>query len=327
MKEAEFWHKEQNQSVRCDLCPHHCLIMDGKHGLCRVRVNRNGVLYSGEYGKVVSFAVDPIEKKPLYHFYPGSDILSVGVNGCNLMCKFCQNWQISQEKTATRYVSPQDMINLAKKYNSFAIAYTYTEPTIWYEYIMDCFVLAHENGIKNVLVTNGYLNKEPLMRLAPLTDAMNIDLKSMDDEFYRNICGGSLEPVLEFIEYSAKITHIELTNLIIPTLNDSDELLNKLVSWVASVNPEIPIHFSAYYPQYKMKIPPTSAETLERAYKIASKHLKYVYIGNLMTDYGSNTYCPKCNNLLIKRNGYKIDTTGLFADRCDKCKTEIPIIC
>jgi len=327
MKQAQFWHKEEGQNIKCDLCPRHCLIKEGKHGLCRVRLNKEGILYTDGYGEVVSLAVDPIEKKPLYHFYPGSKILSLGVNGCNLMCKFCQNWQISQNEVGTRYISPRELIDIAKNYNSPSIAYTYTEPTIWYEYLIDCFEIAREEGIKNVIVTNGYLNKEPLVRLVPLVDAMNIDLKAMNTDFYRDICGGSLEPVLEFIRYSAESTHVELTNLIIPTLNDSEKSIDELASWVASLNPDIPVHFSAYFPQYKMNLPPTPLQTLQRAFEIASKYLKYVYLGNVKTDMGSNTYCPKCSNLLIKRDGYQTEITGITMRMCDKCKTEIPIIC
>lgn len=325
MKKAQFWHNEEDKTVRCELCPHHCLIKEGNHGLCRIRVNKDGTLSSTGYGEIVSCAIDPIEKKPLYHFYPGKNILSVGVNGCNLQCSFCQNWQVSQVDQPTEYVSPEELVELALQRHSFGIAFTYTEPLIWYEYILDCAPIAHEKGLKIVLVSNGYISPEPAKELIPHIDAANIDLKSMDDSFYRSICKGSLNPVLEFIKAAAPAVHVEITNLIIPTLNDSDDNIERLARFVASVNRDIPVHFSAYFPQYKMELPSTDSEILLKAYEIAKKYLNYVYLGNVRIDTGSDTTCPKCSNLLIKRSGYSTKVVGLNHNQCSKCNTEIAI--
>jgi len=326
MEIAQFWIPEQNKTVRCLLCPNKCLIKDNQRGLCKIRINNDGVLYSDGYGKIVSYAIDPIEKKPLYHFYPSCNILSIGVNGCNLSCKFCQNWQVSQCKKTTQYLSPDELLTLAKNKNSFGIAYTYTEPLIWFEYLLDTCNISHENDIKNILVTNGYICKEPAEQLLPFIDAINIDLKSINPDFYKDVCGGQLEPVLDFIELASKSTHIEITNLLIPSLNDSDEEIHVLSKKIADINPEIPVHFSAYFPQYKMDIPPTPVETMKRAYNIATQYLHYVYLGNVNCELGKNTYCSECNNLLVKRVGYATHIVGLRNTRCKKCDFLVPII-
>ncbi len=326
MKHALFWHKKDNTTVVCDLCPHHCRIKNGGHGLCRIRMNNDTTLYATGYGNIVSYAIDPIEKKPLYHFYPGKNILSVGVNGCNLTCKFCQNWQVSQCDQPTQYVSPDELIRMAIQYRSFGIAFTYTEPLIWYEYLIDCSTRARMEGLKIVLVTNGYICKEAAQELLPHIDALNIDLKSMNPEFYQNTCGGTLEPVVEFIKLADKQCHIEITNLIIPTLNDSSDDIESLAEFIASVNPHIPVHFSAYYPQYKMDIPSTPPDTLKNVYQTAKKYLNYVYLGNTTLNMGNNTFCPNCNNLMIQRTGYHTLITGLEKSACSQCGAEINII-
>lgn len=326
MKQAKFWESKGDTTVQCHLCPHHCVIKDGKNGICRIRTNKEGTLYAREYGKVVSMGIDPIEKKPLYHFYPGSDILSVGANGCNFTCEFCQNWQVSQFDQGTRYVAPEELVDMAFEHKSVGLAYTYTEPLIWYEYVYDCSKLAHEKGLKNVLVTNGYVSAEPAQELLPYIDALNIDLKSMDPEFYTKICGGKIEPVKDFIKLSAQHAHVELTNLIIPTHNDSDEQLDELCRFVASVNPDIPLHFSAYFPQYKMDAPRTPVETLLRARDIARKYLKYVYLGNVHTADGSDTLCPHCHAVLVKRTGYATRFENIEDGVCIQCNEKITII-
>ncbi|MEW6534072.1 MAG: AmmeMemoRadiSam system radical SAM enzyme [Candidatus Auribacterota bacterium] len=325
-KEAEFWDSMENKNVRCRLCPHSCLIVPDKTGLCGIRCNYDGKLFAIGYGEIVSYAVDPIEKKPLYHFYPGSQILSVGVNGCNFRCQFCQNWQVSQCKQKTQYISPEGLIDLALRQDSIGIAFTYTEPLIWYEYIMDCAPLAHEHNLKIVLVSNGFISTEAAEKLFPNVDAINIDLKSMDPEFYRKICGGTLEPVLDCIRIANKYTHVEITNLLIPTQNDSDTRIRELVGFIESVSPEIPVHFSAYYPQYKMSIPATDGSALIKAYTIAKESLKYVYLGNIMTETGKNTCCPNCSATLIIRKGYRISACGLNGKACAKCNEPINII-
>ncbi|UCB57283.1 MAG: AmmeMemoRadiSam system radical SAM enzyme [Candidatus Omnitrophota bacterium] len=269
--------------VRCLLCPHVCLLKKGEVGRCGVRQNEYGRLYSLIYGEVTSCALDPIEKKPLYHFHPGEHILSLGTKGCNLKCPWCQNWAISQEYAScpTEKLSPQEAVSRAKELNSFGIAYTYNEPFIWYEFVYDTALLGHKEGLKNVLVTNGYVNQKPLEEIISLIDAMNIDVKSMDDNFYKKYCDGRLSPVLRTAEFSAARCHVEITNLIIPTLNDSRENFQKLTDWVAEkLGKDTPLHFSRYFPAYKMDIPPTPIETLKAAEEIARKKLRYVYLGN-----------------------------------------------
>lgn len=283
MHEALYYEKLANDLVRCHLCPHNCKIPLDKTGICGVRKNIKGSLHSLIYNQVTSIALDPIEKKPLYHFHPGEFILSLGTKGCNFKCLFCQNWQISQcLDCPTEAISSQEVVKRAKEINSFGIAYTYNEPFIWFEFVIETAQLAKENGLKNVLVTNGFVNKEPLFEILPLIDAMNIDLKSIDDEFYKKICGGRLGPVLFTIKESAKRCHIELTNLLIPQLNDSDDKIASLVDWVyENVGSEVPLHFSRYFPCFKMDSPPTPMERLKRAESIAKKKLRFVYIGNV----------------------------------------------
>lgn len=269
--------------VRCLLCPHYCLLAKAQTGRCGVRQNLNGRLYSLIYGETTSVALDPIEKKPLYHFYPGSFILSLGTKGCNLKCPWCQNWSIAQcLDCPTEKITSQQVIDRAKELESIGIAYTYNEPFIWYEFVYDTAKLAREQGLKNVLVTNGYVNQKPLEELIGFIDAMNIDVKSMDEGFYRKYCQGKLTPVLQTAEFSAPRCHIEITNLVITTLNDRDEDFQKLTDWMAQrLGPETPLHFSRYFPAYKINLAPTPLETLKRAEAIARKKLRYVYLGNV----------------------------------------------
>jgi pyruvate formate lyase activating enzyme len=326
-KEALFWKKREDDRIECLLCPVGCVIAEGKIGVCMGRKNEDGTLYAINYGQVVSLAIDPIEKKPLYHFHPGTSILSTGPNGCNMSCQQCQNWNISQERSPTQFVSPEDLVNITIRENSKGIAYTYTEPLIWYEYIMDTAKIAKEKGLYNVLVTNGYINEEPLRELLPYVDAMNIDLKSMEDDFYKKICKGKLSPVLKTIELShqSKI-HIEITNLIIPTLNDSDEQIQKLVDFVASLSDRIPLHFSRYFPCYKMDIPSTPLDTLQKAFLLAKRKLKYVFVGNVHLPNTSNTHCADCKNLLIRRDCYHTSVLGIENSKCKNCGTTVDVV-
>lgn len=282
MKEAMYYQKLDKEKVQCELCPKRCIIAPDGYGFCHVRKNVEGKLFSEIYGKITSIALDPIEKKPLYHFHPGEYIISLGTRGCNLACLFCQNWQISQCYDASlKTISIEEIIRQAKKVHSFGIAYTYNEPIIWYEFVLQSAKRAHKEGLKNVLVTNGFINQEPLNELMPFVDALNIDLKSMDNDFYVKYCKGELGPVLETIKTAAKSAHLELTNLIIPGLNDSEENFIKLRDWIfENLGPRIPLHFSRYFPCHKMKIPPTPLETLNKAKTIASEKLKHVYLGN-----------------------------------------------
>jgi len=284
MKEALYYEKLGSKRVHCRLCPQECVISDGKRGSCGVRINKDGALYAETYGRMTSVALDPIEKKPLYRYHPGEYILSLGTKGCNLHCSFCQNWSISQDapNVPVKDIQSRDVIKKALEAGSFGIAYTYNEPFIWFEFVLETAKLARESGLENVLVTNGYVNMEPLEEMLPFIDAMNIDVKSIDDSFYRNVCNGKVAPVLEVIRRSSRACHVELTNLIIPTLNDSEENISRLVDWVCdNAGPDTPLHFSRYFPCYKLDIPPTPLATLKMAETIAKKKLKYVYLGNI----------------------------------------------
>ena len=325
--EAKFWKHLENNDVQCELCPHFCRIKPGKAGICRIRENIDGKLITTGYGNTTSVAMDPIEKKPLFHFKPGSYVLSVAPNGCNFHCSWCQNWEISQSKVLTQYIEPELLVTIALRERASGIAFTYTEPLIWFEYIMDVAKIGRPKGLNMLVITNGYINPEPLEQLLPNIDAMNIDIKSMNPDVYRKFTGGKLEPVLETIKNSAKKTHIEITFLVIPTLNDSETEINKLVDFTASVNPEIPLHLSRYYPAYRFDVPPTSPEILMKAYSIAKEKLPYVYIGNLPIRGTENTYCPKCGNLLVERRGFTSFAKGITSDgKCSKCGAETDII-
>ncbi|MFA6142848.1 MAG: AmmeMemoRadiSam system radical SAM enzyme [Candidatus Omnitrophota bacterium] len=283
MKEALYYESLGNKRVHCHLCPNECVISEGGRGTCGVRVNKAGILYTEVYNKTTGIALDPIEKKPLYHYHPGESILSLGAKGCNFHCDFCQNWHISQETDVpTQEITSEQVIEKAKSLSSFGIAYTYNEPFIWYEFVLDTAKLAKKNKLDNVLITNGYVNMEPLEGMLPYIDAMNIDLKSFSEDFYRKICKGRLKPVLDVIKRSVKSCHVELTTLLIPTLNDSEGEIRNLVGWIYdNLGADTPLHFSRYFPCYEMTIPPTPVETLKVAEGIAKKKLKYVYLGNI----------------------------------------------
>ncbi len=330
MKEALYWEAEEDKKVQCFLCPHHCVLDDGKIGICRVRKNDNGKLYALTYNQFTSVALDPIEKKPLYHFYPATEILSFGTIGCNFRCQFCQNWEISQrtfDEATTRTVTPEEAVRMARTYNSIGIAYTYNEPLINYEWILETANLARKSDLKNVLVTNGYLDEEPLENLLPYIDGANVDVKSFRNEFYRKICAGKLDIVLRTVEIMVKRKkHVEVTNLIVPTLNDKDEEIEDLTDWLYGVDSEIPLHFSRYFPCYKLQIEATPLKTLEHAREIAIKKLKYVYLGNVWEIEYNRTYCPNCHNILIERHGYRTKILGLDKNICRQCGEKINII-
>lgn len=298
MKEALYYEKRENNKVKCKLCPQLCLIEPGDTGYCFIRKNIGGTLFASEYGRVSSSYLDPIEKKPLYHFYPGSTIFSIGGLGCNLRCPWCQNWNIAQPRDSfpgitieavteqfTASMPPEEVVGLAKKYiahKCVGVAYTYNEPFTWYEYVKDIAVLVKEAGMNNVLVTNGYVMPEPLRDILPLIDAMNIDIKGFKDSFYHHL-GGHLRPALKTAEISKQHCHVEITNLVIPGMNDTREDFEKLVDWVADkLGKDTPVHFSRYFPSYKMATEPTPLETLRLAEEIAKEKLNYVYLGNVM---------------------------------------------
>jgi len=323
--------------AQCELCPKNCVIDPGQSGECRVRINIDGTLRTVVYGYPCSINVDPVEKKPLAHFLPGTGILSIATVGCNLHCKNCQNWEISQanpeEMPAVFYSrqklfwSPQDLVDITRQANCPSLAYTYTDPIVYYEYTYDTAKLAHEAGLRNVLVTAGYINPEPWKRLLRFVDAANIDLKAMTEEFYREICSATLKPVLNALVLAkANGVLVEVTNLLIPTLNDKPEQIRELVRWVkANLGGETPLHFSRFFPRHKMlNLPPTSLETLNMARQIAmAEGLQYVYIGNIADKEGQNTYCPACKEMLLERSGYTILQNNLKDGACPKCGNQI----
>jgi len=278
------------------------------------------------YGEVTSMGVDPIEKKPLYHFKPSKDILSIGSFGCNMTCSFCQNYEISQGRPQTEYISIEKLIDMIPSIeNNVGVAFTYNEPFMWYEYIYDAAKRIKENNSNTsvVVVTNGYINEEPLMKLLPYVDAMNIDLKGYTNRYYNKICGAKLEPVLETIKIANEHCHVEITTLLVSEENDSVEEAREIAKFIASVNENIPLHLSRYFPRYKMENSATKIEKITKARTEAQKYLKYVYVGNVQgTD--NNTYCPKCNELLIKRNGYTTEVL-IKENKCEKCGEEINI--
>lgn len=330
MKKAAYWTKAESGSIKCELCPNYCLIRQGNSGSCGVRTNRDGVLYADGYGKVSSSQVDPIEKKPLYHFRPGTDIFSIGGWGCNLHCSFCQNWSISQEfREGSESFSPDQVVSAAERSGTDSIAYTYNEPFISMEFVRECSDLARRRGMKNVAVTNGYVSTEALADAIEAIDAFNVDVKSMEDGFYKRNCGGKLQSVLEFCKaVRACGKHLEITNLVIPGENDSDELLLALVDWIAEeLGEDVPLHFSAYRPQYKMSNPSTDPAILNRAHELASGKLNYVYLGNVISDVGQNTVCRKCGSCLISRSGYATVIAGIKDGACTACGSEATGFC
>lgn len=281
---AMFQIQHEDGSVTCTLCPHFCHLKESELGKCRTRYNISGKLIVNNYGKVVSYAYDPIEKKPLNRFYPGRTIFSIGTSGCNFDCDFCQNHDLVHFEGSSPVISDETILEMAQEQDSIGIAFTYNEPTVWYEYVYDLARKSHALGLKNVLVTNGFINPAPLDKLLPYIDAMNIDLKAFSESFYDALCKGHLKPVLKTIELAAKCTHVEITTLLIDGLNTGDEELHALCGAIAAIDPEIPIHLSRYFPAYRMNIPKTRLETMVRAKRIAEKHLKYVYIGNCFID-------------------------------------------
>ena len=281
--EAMFYERIRNK-IHCYLCPHNCVMDDGHRGKCNVRVHEDDKLYTINYGEITSVSLDPIEKKPLHFFRPGSYILSVGSYGCNFICDFCQNFRISQSIADSNYVSKESLVEtVLKTENNIGIAFTYNEPSIWYEYVYDCAKLIKETdpGVSVALVTNGYISEEPLKKLLPYIDAMNIDLKSFSNKYYNKLCGGSLEPVLRTIEISSKSCHVEVTTLLVSGKNDNLEEIEDIAKFISFIDSDIPLHLSRYFPRYKMESPATDIEFMERAEEVSKKHLKKVVLGNV----------------------------------------------
>ncbi len=317
--------------VQCNLCPHRCIIADEERGICRVRENRGGRLYSMVYGNPCTWHVDPIEKKPFYHFLPTVSAFSIATAGCSLRCLYCQNWNISQvppEQTQNIDLPPADVVRYARQQQAPVIAYTYSEPMVFYEYMLDTTRLAREQGLYNVVISAGFVNPEPLRELCQTVDAVKIDLKGYDENFYREVCEAELGPVLEAIRtvYESGV-HLEIVNLVAPTLNDSLEQLRALARWVArDLSPDVPVHFSRFHPQYKLtNLPPTSVETLDRARQIALEEgVRFVYVGNMPGHAGNHTYCPTCGEILVAREGFSVTDYHLADGTCAYCGEPIP---
>ncbi len=329
-REAMYYEKSGEGQVRCLNCPNTCLLEDGDRGFCRVREAKGGKLYSLAWSNPCAVYVDPIEKKPLFHFLPGTTAFSVATAGCNFRCKYCQNWQISQvrpEETHNLELLPEDVVDWAKREKCRTIAYTYSEPTVFYEYMLETSKMAKVKGIRNIYHSNGYINPEPLERLCQYLDGANVDLKCFTDEFYRTVSAGRLRPVLNTLRtLREKGVHLEITNLVVPGLNDDMNSIENMCSWIKEELGEgVPLHFSRFHPMYKLKnLPATPVETLEMARERAvDVGLNYVYIGNVPGHEGENTYCPKCGRMVIGRRGYQITANNVADGRCRFCGREV----
>jgi pyruvate formate lyase activating enzyme len=328
--EARFYEKLPNRKIRCKLCPRECVIDDRERGYCGVRENRGGVYYTLVHSRPCTFHVDPIEKKPFFHFLPGSLAFSIATAGCNVNCKFCQNWQISQvrpEQVRSLEMSPQQVASSARDARCASISYTYSEPVVFYEYMVDCAAIARKAGVKSTVVTNAYISPDPLRELCSQVDAIKVDLKSFREKFYREVVNGELRPVLDSLVAMRKLkTWIEIVFLVIPTLNDTDEEFRDLARWIkVDLGVDVPVHFTRFHPEYLLKnLPPTPFRTLERARQAAeAEGLQYVYVGNVPGHPGENTYCPKCSRLLIQRLGFLVQKMDLKEDRCPQCRHAI----
>jgi len=331
--DAKFWKSIGNNKVQCSLCHQSCSINNDKFGLCGVRKNEKGKLYTLIYGSCSSVAVDPIEKKPLYHFHPGSNALSLGTVGCNFKCLHCQNASISRATPDFLYIQeikPDEVIELAKKRSCEGIAWTYNEPTIWHEFSFDSSKLAKKAGLYTVYVSNGYIQEEPFREISPFLDAINIDIKAFTEGFYKKICKARLEPVLNTCILAKKLgVHLEVTYLVIPGYNDSVDEIKQFCKWVVEkLGKDTPVHFSRFHPDYKMTdVPMTPMITMFKAYEIAcDSGVLYTYLGNVPHGDYENTICPKCGNICIVRQGYSINLDGFKDAKCVKCGTDIPIV-
>ncbi len=328
---TKYWHKLEDGRIQCDLCPRFCKLHDGQRGLCFVRQNINDQIMLTTYGRSSGYCIDPIEKKPLNHFLPGTPVLSFGTAGCNLACKFCQNWDISKSReidTLADEASPELIARAAEELGCRSVAYTYNDPVIFHEYAIDAARACHERDIKSVAVTAGYVTPEPRAEFYQYMDAANVDLKSFTENFYYKLTGGHLAPVLDTLKYIKHETNVwlEITTLLIPGHNDSDQEINELSQWVVTeLGPDVPLHFTAFHPDFKMMdVPPTPAASLTRARQIAlDKGVRYAYTGNIHDEKGESTYCHSCGNKLIGRDWYVLSDWNLTADgKCNKCGTE-----
>ncbi|MCC8189311.1 MAG: AmmeMemoRadiSam system radical SAM enzyme [Planctomycetes bacterium] len=318
---ARYYERFPDGNVSCQLCPQECFLKPGATGICGVRRNRDGRLMARSYGAVTASALDPVEKKPLYHFFPGREIFSIGGWGCNLHCVFCQNSPISQFESPTVPMSPVEVAAAAVADGSIGAAYTYNEPVIAIEYVMDCAREVRRRGGKNVLVTNGFILPGPLADLLPVVDAMNIDLKGFNNDFYRRLCGGRLEPVLDTIAAACRAVHVELTTLLIPDANDAVPELEDQAEWIAATcGRAVPVHLTAYHPSYNYTRAATTAAHLRHAWGIFREKLDYVYLGNIVAPGAGDTLCVHCGNVVIRRQVFDVDTGGMRLDgACARC--------
>lgn len=329
--EAEFYEKLDRKLVRCELCPRYCTIAPGQRGVCRARENKDGKLYSVVYGRPCTIGKEPIEKAPFFHFLPGRTRIVLATAGCNQMCKYCQNWEISQsspEDLPSYDLPPESIVAIARQQHAPIICFTFSEPVVFYEYMCDIARLGREQGVRSAVVTGGYINPEPLAKLCSLVDAIKIDLKGFTPEFYRNVCGSTLEPVLEASKQVARSkTHLELVNLVVPALNDDTADIRKMCAWIRdSLGDTVPVHFTRFSPAYRMpNSPPTPVKTLETAARIAdAQGLKYVYLGNVPGHRLESTWCPNCGKLVIKRQGFTVTENNIVNGCCRFCKARIP---
>lgn len=330
-KEARFYKKLEGGGIECGVCPRHCRVTDFERGYCGTRENHSDTYVTLVYGLPCALNIDPIEKKPLFHFYPGTDAFSLATAGCNVNCKFCQNWEISQsrpEQTDNYSLSPREAIDLCKQKQVPNLAYTYSEPTIFYEYMYDISELGRKEGLRSVMITGGYIEEQPLKELMPQLAAIKVDLKSIRDDYYTNVVGGELKPVLDrLVQMRRAGMWLELVNLVVPTLNDTDAEFRDMARWIkTNLGADVPLHFSQFHPDYLLKnLPITPQKTLETAHAICkSEGLDYVYLGNLPGHPAESTYCPKCGKILIERQGFRINQNNLKGNRCPSCNREIP---
>ncbi len=331
MKEAMLYIPLEEGKVKCHLCSHRCVISPSKRGLCGVRENREGKLFSLVFGRAISMNIDPIEKKPLFHLLPGSTSFSIATVGCNFRCLQCQNHEISQmpvdlKRIDGSMVSPSKIVSLAKENGCRSISYTYTEPTIYFEYAYETAALASQEGIRNIFVTNGYMTEEALRTIQPYLHGANVDLKSYQEKFYQEICGAKLQPVLESLKWMKKLgVWVEITTLVIPTLNDSEKEFEEIAQFILSLGVEVPWHLSAFYPSYKMiNLPRTPARTLHRAREVGLKAgLRYVYCGNIPGQGGEDTFCPGCGRNIIERMGFRVVRNYMVDGTCQHCQEKI----
>jgi pyruvate formate lyase activating enzyme len=328
---ARYFRQLEENKVQCELCPRRCIVAPKQRGYCGVRENQNGDYQTLIYGRLTAINNDPIEKKPLFHFLPGTTALSVSTSGCNVKCKFCQNWNLSQSKPEElnfTYIAPEQLVKMAQQYHIPSIANTYNEPTIFTEYIIDTAAIGREQGIRSVSISNGFINREPLLDLCNVLDAIKIDFKAFSEHFYRDIVDGSLAPVLDtMVEIKSRGTWLEMVNLIIPTLNDDPAEIADMCKWITTnLGLDVPLHFTRFHPQYLLKnLPPTPVKTLETAYKIAKDAgIHYVYVGNVPGHSLENTVCPYCNTDLIVRRGYSIVKNRIKDGKCPECSAKIP---